>query len=181
MAALLAQALSFIEEPGLDRQARTIQIEIDIGVNLRNLKKVLPEFEKCEDFLAKLNLDIEVKQILLDVLRYADMPTLETFSKSVKDFVKFTSEVIQDANNINLLWIDLIMMYEWDKELKNSLKKHEGYFKKDTEDQILNMFNRSRGKFDPVLVLEDLKLMMVTKNESYNEFLQSIIISSKIA
>ena len=72
--------------------------------------------------------DLEVKQILLDAFKFADLPAYLKIQEAPGAFVDFSVKAQAQASP-NLSWIDLILMFEWDLELQRI--RNEEFFSKE--------------------------------------------------
>ena len=147
---LLANAAIFIEDTQSNELARRLQIQNDLTVAKARLGSKFPKFKTLDTKIGKDVFSVDLSQLILDILRFADLPLLQMAHESPATFVQNAKQALLSANDASLTWIELALMVEWDHQLQMTLK--EKNLSKHVLDHLENFAARNRYTFDFIAV-----------------------------
>ena len=156
-AALLAQAINFIEDTETDEAARSEAIKADLIETFTRLSLNFSNLDGLDKTICQLN-DTDLKKTLLDTFKYSDMSFILKIHEAPHDFINFASQALR----VNTLtWIDLVMMFEWQLELEQVRK--EKLLPKEQFKNLETFCKRHSYTFDVRQVVDGLKTYLYLK------------------
>lgn len=112
------------------------------------------EFEKLEDRIIGIK-NLYMKKILLETFKFGDLLTYDKIKRCPEDFANFATNLAQDQRALNLGWIDLVIMYEWQLELDTV--REEQLFSESTVGYFDSFCYRNRYNFDVRQVADSVR------------------------